>query len=148
MQTLVVNAKQLTKGETCRLTASLKFIPQERHHWIPGGCAKSAMEIYLQCAGEYLNMAKFLRGDIPLPWEEVLEAATAHLTFDKARELMQDNENQFLLALDEMDEARMDETIESPWGEKMTWGQFILSASYHLAYHCGQLNYIQTLLGV
>jgi hypothetical protein len=147
METLIGVAKQLATEQTRALTTALRYIPAERHHWVPGGCAKSAMQIYLQCAGEYLNLAKFLRGDPVLPWPAVLEAANARLTLDDAQALMQSNEEQYLQALGRLDEAALGKSMKPPWGGSMTWRSFVLATSHHLAYHYGQLNYIQTLLG-
>jgi hypothetical protein len=147
MHLLIATAKQLTKEQTRALTTALECIPQEHRYWAPGGCAKTAMEIYLQCAGEYSNMANFLRGKTLLSWDIVLQEATKHLSYDEAVTLMEKNEIEFLSALDEIGEARLHEMIELPWGEKTTRGHFIFLTSHHIAYHCGQLNYIQTILG-
>jgi len=146
MNPTIEAAKEITREQTRQLTLALEFIPQERRHWVPRGCAKTPQDIYLECAGTYLWAAKFLRKE-PLDWSQALPKAKDCPGLEEAKGLMEKYQQEFFTALDDLDESRLGETAEMPWGEKMSLGQYIFLPSYHTCYHCGQLNYIQTLLG-
>jgi len=50
-------------------------------------------------------------------------------------------------ALQALTPEALRERRQVPWGGSMSLGEYIFRPSYHLAYHDGQLNYIQRLLG-
>ena len=146
MNPTIEAAKEITREQTRQLTLALEFIPQERRGWVPSGCAKTPLGIYLECAGTYLWAARFLLGE-SADWAQVLPKAKDCPGLAEAKKLMEKYQNEFFSALEGLDESRLGETVSLPWGEKMTLGQYLLLPSYHTCYHCGQLNYIQALLG-
>ncbi len=143
MNPAIETAKKMTRVQTDWLHRTMQFIPEDKLTWRAGGCAKTPLEIYLECGQVYLTDAKLLRADT-IDWtmpeaEECQESEIAITFVEKAQ-------REFLIALEALPESRLVEMVDLPWGGSMAINDLIFSPSYHTAYHCGQLNYIQTLL--
>jgi len=139
-------AKAITKEQTRQLNLAMEFIPEEKRRWKAGGCAKTPMDIYLECVVTYLWAAKLLRGE-SVDWAQLARKAQEFSDFEKAKALAEQWQQEFFSAMDEVSQSRLEDKIDPGWGEKMPLGQFLFLPSYHVCYHCGQLNYVQTLLG-
>ncbi len=146
MHPTIEAAKEITKEQTRQITLAMEFIPEGRRNWVPSGCAKTPMEIYMECAGCYMFFARLVQGEAA-DWGEVLRKAKEDRSLDDAKRLMDEYQEALFKALDSLPESKLNEKMILPWGQETTWGQFAFLASYHTCYHAGQLNYIQTLLG-
>lgn len=146
MNSTIEAVKQLTQEQTRQLTTAMEFIPEERRCWRPEGCAKTPQEIYLECAATYLWAAKLLQGE-PADWGQLVSKTQDYTDFERAKELMEQWQSEFIAVLERLEGARLTELVDPGWGDKMPMGQFLLLPSYHSCYHAGQLNYVQTLLG-
>jgi len=150
MNPTVEAVKELSKERMRQLVMALEFVPRERLQWRMTECGKSPMEIYLECGGNLLMNAKILRGEAvgsrKTP-EAFLPEAKSFPDLQGARAMMQEYLQEFVSALDNLDESRMGEKVELPWGQTMTVREFIGRTASHACYYCGQLTYLQSLLG-
>lgn len=126
--------------------AALSHIPDDKLDWAPMGKAKPALAIAVEIETSNKWLAAELRGEegAGAVWETMdpsscptREAATAAL-----RESLVELET----ALDEATDEVFGETRELPWGQS-TVAEMCGMGAIHIAYHSGQLNYIQLLLG-
>ncbi|NIM06015.1 MAG: hypothetical protein GTN69_01475 [Armatimonadetes bacterium] len=146
MNPMTEAAKEITEEQTRHLDSALEHIPEERREWCAGGCAKTPMAIYRECARAYLWAAETIRGN-EVNWDLLAPRVEDCPDFESAKAALEKNQSEFFAALEEIDESRLAEMVKMPWGEELSLGQYILLPSYHTCYHVGQLNYIQTLLG-
>lgn len=143
---IIEGIKALTQEQTRWLDLGMEFIPTDKHCWCAGGCAKTPLEIYLECAGVYRTLAQVFQGkqpdrsESPSKPEEFPDYATA-------KPLMAQCQQELFVALDGLGSADWGKKIALPWGHEMTLGELIYLPAFHASYHAGQLNYIQTLLG-
>jgi len=147
MSLLIEGVKEATREQTRLLDVAMDCLPEDKHDWCAGGCSKTPLQIYGECAGIYAWAAHFLAGKAPLEWEAFMSRFQGTTGLGEARVLMEQAEAQFLAALDTIDESRLQEEVEPGFGLKLPLGQYIFLPSYHTCYHSGQINYIQTLLG-
>ena len=146
MNPMIEAVKAVTAEETRELNLAMDFIPVEKHNWCAGGCAKTPLQIYLECAGALRLMARLIQGK-PADRAEGHVKPEDYPTYKDAKALMEKSLQELNAALDSLEESRLAEIVEMPWGMKMPMTQVIFLGSYHTSYHNGQLNYIQTLLG-
>jgi hypothetical protein len=143
---LIAGAKAITTEQTRWLDLGMEFIPADKHHWCAGGCARTPLEIYLECAGTYRFLAKFLRGE-NTDWSESHPKLEEYPDYTAAKALMAQCQQEFFAVLDNLKSPDWDKKMTLPWGHEMTLGELIYLPAFHTGYHAGQLNYIQTLLG-
>lgn len=147
MSDIIEGVKDATREQTRLLNVAMDCLPEDKHNWCPSGCAKTPLQIYGECAGIYAWAAHFLSGKQPVEWETFMSRFRGTAALGEARVLMEQAEQQLHDALDNVDEANLQDEVEPGFGLRMTLGQYIFLPSYHTCYHVGQLNYVQTLLG-
>lgn len=131
------------------LIRAARAIPSENHMWRPSDLAHNVVEIVAHCAAANQFFAAVITGaPIPFRTQEEREAAVqACDTLDKAEAFLNQSVTAVCDAIVSMPEDRLHEQMVMPWGERMTVAQGLLSPSFHMQYHEGQINFIQVLLG-
>jgi len=104
----------------------------------------SAAQIVKQCAMVARRQAALVRGE-EMPVE--FEPAPAIEDAEQAKRDLETALEELRVALEAVGPEALGERRQMPWGGSMSLGEYIFRPSYHLAYHDGQLNYIQRLLG-
>lgn len=132
-----------------RLIKDLKAIPPDKNGACPGGCARSPLDIVVECGrinrlvGTSLNTGKAER----MPPEEQETQLKSLDTCEKALAYL-DTETRFLLdAIQNFDEDRLGDISSDFIRIPMTHFAIAQLPGLHMMYHDGQLNYIQTLFG-
>jgi hypothetical protein len=130
------------------LTNDLKAISADQVNACPGGCARTALNIVAECAAVNGMAATVLSGaEYKRPSPEEREA---HLnSFDTVDKVIAylDQETERLLAAIEATDADTFSDEMSPFGRPMNRFGVASLPSWHMMYHDGQLNYIQSLHG-
>ncbi len=109
-----------------------------------GEAGTSAAQILKQCALVMRRQADYVRGEEPrVPFEPAPVAADAEEVLKEFRAAAQE----LRATLEALKPDSLAEERTMPWGASMPLGQYIFRPAYHLAYHDGQLAYIQLLLG-
>ncbi|MDX1931480.1 MAG: hypothetical protein SFU56_02630 [Capsulimonadales bacterium] len=138
-----------TERTAARLMNNFNAIPDDRENQCPGGCARSAVHIVAECAVVNGLVATFLEtGTVNFPGREEREALLASYdTRTGAREFLSKETTRLIRALEATDPATYGEPAAFfPTRSSDRFGVASLPAS-HMAYHDGQLAYIQMLYG-
>jgi uncharacterized damage-inducible protein DinB len=145
-QEVALNATLRTRDDLAR---ALRALPADRLRWQPGDIAQNALRVVAHCATTNLFFAAALSG-APLPYrthEEQEAAVQSCDTLEKAEAFLNRSVTAVCDVIVSLPESRLSEPMVMPWGERIPLAQGLLSPSYHMQYHEGQLNYLQTLLG-
>jgi len=146
MNAVIKATKDQVKEQLRQLDVAIDHVPADKLHWSPGGCAKTPMEIYLECGEGFIWGVKLLRGET-IKWEDTKIPAADYGELSQAKELVAKLIQDYFDELDKLSEARLEETV-TPFGDmQIPMLRFIEMPTGHMVYHCGQLNYIQALLG-
>ena len=131
-----------------QVTNDINAIAEDKRNDVPGGCARSPHYIVAECAAVNGMLAKLLRGETPeRPSDEQREAFMKSFdTTEKALAFLTQETESLLSAIDALDESTLGNIVPTPLGERTLFGVASI-AGIHMAYHDGQLNYIQTLNG-
>jgi hypothetical protein len=131
------------------LERALNALPPDKHSWCVGGVGRTAIQIVAHCAATNLFQAAAFSG-APLPFltreEQDREVASCG-TMTEALSFLNRSVKAVCDAIVTMKPERMAETMVLPWGERMPIALGLLSPSYHMQYHEGQINLIQLALG-
>lgn len=123
-------------------------VPADKQEWKPLDNGRSVLDLCQECAQSPLWGANFLT-DAPhdANAEQDYEAALKALTtVDDCEKLCLENIAKFRAAVEAFPVERLHETRTLQWGT-FTGYQLLWYPLWNFAYHEGQINYIQTLLG-
>lgn len=138
-----------TERVAARLINDLNAIPDDHEDHCPGGCARSGVNIVAECAVVNRAVATFLAtGTAVRPKPEERDALIASYdTKAKAREFLSQETAKLIEAIKSLDPETLGETVN--FFPTRTTDRFAVASlpAGHMAYHDGQLNYIQTLYG-
>jgi hypothetical protein len=117
--------------------------PADRTRTFPQAGA-SAAQIVKQCAVVTRRQAAYVRGEEPrVPFEPAPSAEDA----EQAKREFEAAVEELRATLEAVTPESLAQERQMPWGATMALRQYIFRPSNHLAYHDGQLGYIQLLLG-
>lgn len=127
----------------------LNALTEENASACPGGVARPAIEVVVECAGVNGSIAGLLTtGEFNRPTPEERKAHYATITTREAALAELEQKTQALLAaIDTMDENTLGEMLPGIFGSPMTRFALAEVPYMHMMYHDGQLNYIQSLHG-
>lgn len=138
-------AKRFNNAMGRQLVVAAKYVPADKYNWSPGGAARTAAQILLECAGGNHMLAAIIRGEKPAQRDPGVTPEA--LTFGKAKELLEASFAVLDAAIDSVADKDLTGMITLPWGATMPLEGVIFLPGTHMQYHNGQLNYIQTILG-
>jgi len=142
--------RSLTERWHRLLVNDLKAIDESKNNVSPGGSARPALHIVAECAAVNGMVAHYLRTGTPAP-RPPREERDAHWksldTLEKALAYLDEETNNLLGALDALDEDTLGDVSDQPLGRPMSRFAVAELPAVHMAYHDGQLNYLQTLHG-
>lgn len=133
------------------LDKDLQHVPGAMATDSPGGKARSPRSVAIETAvfndlllaqakGETVDMESFF-GDRMGAYE----ASCADT--DGVRGAVSDSVNNLASWIESASEEDLLKEVTAPWGMKMTLADLLLHASAHMAYHSGQVNFVQLLHG-
>jgi len=143
---LLAAAQAATRSNADLLIAAVERLPAERRTWRPLEEGRSALDVLAECGNVTEYVAECLAGGDP-PDEDALPGVEDFADAEAACEYFEEATERLLEVLGGLSEAALDEPRPMPWDESMTLGDAIWVVAFHTAYHWGQVNYIQTLLG-
>lgn len=68
-------------------------------------------------------------------------------SYETALKLFEESKSELAQTIRSLDPAQFNEKRTMPWGEERTVKDLITSPMPHIAYHWGQINYLQMLWG-
>lgn len=141
----IVECTQRTMGE---LIDAAEAVPIEKHDWRPMGEARTVLELVQECA------------EVNGRWSEILterqwkvrdskETQQYYCTMPDlpaAISRLRESTAQYVQAIRSVPYEKLSEELELPWGT-VKMADALLHSFWHMSYHAGQINYIQTLYG-
>lgn len=115
----------------------------EKARWKPDPNAKSAQEIVEHLAGANHFFAAILRGEPPTP----PTGESTQKSYEDALRAFQESAAVLAEATASVPDDRLQDAVELPWGQSWKMTMVLAAASGHIAYHWGQIGYLQTLWG-
>lgn len=146
MSRLIAAARSATRSNADLLIAAVERLPADQRVWRPLDEGRSALSILMECGNVTEYVAEYLAGG-DLPDEEALPGPEDFADAEAACAYLEQATERLLEVLEGLSEAALDDPRPVPWDESMTLGDAIWIVAFHTAYHWGQVNYIQTLLG-
>jgi hypothetical protein len=150
MSTLDIKAhlRDSTQRAHRLLTNDLKAIAADQTNVCPGGCARPALHIVAECAAVNGMIATLLEGgEFQRPSPEDRERFFASFdTGEKALAFLDQETQRLLTVYENLDESTLAD-VSTQIGRPMTRMAMAELPGWHMMYHDGQLNYIQTLHG-
>jgi hypothetical protein len=127
----------------------LSYLSDEQIAACPMGKARTPLNFTAEVGGFNDMVAKYVMGEQPsMPSPEERKAFADSIdTRDKAVALVQRGTDALIAAVKGADESGLAKKITTPWGEETTALEFANMAAGNMMYHCGQINYIQSLYG-
>lgn len=127
---------------------NINAIAEDKRNEVPAGNARSPLYIVAEAASVNGMVAKMLTGEtMERPSSEQTEAYLKTFdTAEKALAFLTKETDSLLAAIDALDESTLGDIIPTPIGERTRFGLAEIPM-WHMSYHDGQLNYIQTMLG-
>lgn len=132
-----VEIKRIEKISELLLKA-VRAVPKEKQSWKPMPTGKSAQEILAHLAMANSFFAALLKGGAPMQMGEPK-------TYDEAMKLFEQSKAELIQTIRAVDPAQFNEKRTMPWGEERSIKDLITSPMPHMAYHWGQIAYLQTL---
>lgn len=143
-------AAQLITEAAEALERNLAAMPADRQDWSAGRPGRTALEVVRECATTNHFLAQLLTqrgmpgagGGAPVPPGECA-------TPEQVLELLRAGRDALVAAVSAFPDEHLQDTVTLPFGGGMTlsFAQVMFKSYWHMTYHEGQVNYIQTLYG-
>lgn len=134
-----VEIKRIEKISELLLRA-VRAVPSDKQAWKPMPTGKSAQEIVAHLGMANYFFAALLKGTTPAQM-------SAPTTYNEAIKLFEQSKAELIQTIRSVDPTRFTEKRTMPWGEERSIKDLITSPMPHMAYHWGQIAYLQTLWG-
>lgn len=146
---------ELCRLESQRVQALSEFVlkaaervPEDKTHWSPNPQGKSAHQILEHLTGANHGFAALIAGEGEAPPAEELQALKVSCErYDELLEAFRASSQALAQTIARVPTDQLGQERPVPWGGTWTLRRLITSPSAHLAYHWGQLCYLQTLWG-
>ena len=126
------------------LWRGVKAMPEDKLDWQPSPEARTVRQLLEEVVMTTAYSAKLvLQQKDPGMSEEGGEDPKSLADMENAHRA---NVKEFMAAVREFPEAKLQDSIELPWGT-MTFLQVITYPYWNLMYHWGQISYLQTMYG-
>jgi len=132
------------------LYRAARHVPPERSEWKPEGKGKSAREIVEHLVGANHAFARLIKGDAFETTIEKADRQKVHIraeNYEQALEALRASGEALAEAVASVPDDQLGRERRMPWGETWKLTRVISTPSAHIAYHWGQLCYLQTLWG-
>lgn len=141
-------AAEMTQEVSRTLIAIAQATPEDRLNWQPLDNGRSMLNQLIECSLANWKWTTILRTraffsiskDV---WEETANELD---TLEKVTARLRKTTADLVDAIRSMPVEQLSETVDTPWGP-YSLARCCLHAYWNMAYHEGQLNYIQTLYG-
>jgi len=126
-------------------------VPADKIRWKPEGRGRSVHEILEHLAGANHGFAALIRGSaLPKEAANAPDRRSVKKTADsyqQALEALRESGQALSEAIASTADEQLGEKRPMPWGETWEMTRLLTSPGAHIAYHWGQICYLQTLWG-
>lgn len=131
------------------LERNARAVPAHLHQWLPGGHARTLVQIVAHC-GVWNHFLAAVIGRLPLPYrtkDEEDAAIAACETLEAALALLNTGTAAVQESIRGVNDAFLASTVTMPWGERLPAAIGLLLPAQHMHYHDGQISLMQLLTG-
>jgi uncharacterized damage-inducible protein DinB len=125
------------------LLKAARHVPPDKAPWKPEEGAKSAQEIVEHVTGVNEFFAQLIRGAElsggPVP--------SSYESYEQALSALQASGEAVAEAIQAVPDEQLEAERTLPWGEAWKLRKLLVAPGTHIAYHWGQISYLQTLWG-
>ncbi len=141
-------AASRTRRVVSDMTAAALSTQPDRLTWVPMGEARTVLDQLTECVVANLKWRDILRtrrySDVSREvWESVVATCD---TLEHILAKLEEAGNELIVAILAVPDEQTGDEIPTPWGQ-YSLGDCCLHAYWNMAYHEGQINYLQTLYG-
>lgn len=136
-----------------RLVHLLSFVPDDKLTWAPSPSSRSSLRLVAHCAASNAFFTKVIKNGLPQPmptpeefFRGLSEGEATVATREEALALLEGTTADLRRAIDALTAIELDATPDSPFGP-LPMSFWLEQTGEHLAYHAGQLAYMQTIWG-
>jgi uncharacterized damage-inducible protein DinB len=144
-------AGTLTEKVARDLITALEATPEEKAHWQPAGEARPMIAQLVECCLANTKWTAILqtRTHANLPREVAQEAYRELNTREKVAARLRETSATLAQTIRALPEDALSAPVELPWNRGVTrsLAECCFHAYWNMAYHEGQINYIQTMYG-
>jgi len=134
--------------DVCCQTAS--HVPQDKSEWKPQPQTKSAKEILEHLAASNHGVAAILRGEggaVKMEKSQRKDISLNTDSYEEALDALRQSGQALCQSMATLSDDQLTQTRQMPWGEEWKVSRLLPLAASHIAYHMGQLGYLQTMWG-
>lgn len=125
------------------LLEAARHVPPDQAPWKPETNAKSAQEIVEHVAGVNEFFAQLIRGNDVSGGP----VAGSYESYEQALNALQASGEAVAAAIQAVPDEQLESERTLPWGEAWKLRKLLVAPGTHIAYHWGQICYLQTLWG-
>jgi len=128
--------------------SAIARVPDDKLEWSPNGDARTPLDILQECGRVNERWAEMLETGQWITWKQdhIQDLIARTSTRESAVAYFSAATERFVAAVRDLPDARLDEPFTAPWRTAST-AEWLMHALWHISYHEGQINYIQTLYG-
>lgn len=145
---------RMTQRALDDLVRAVEAMEPEKRDWSPAPTSRSALHQLREVAVATPMLVRVIetgRGHELDAHSQAMEGRLLESvpTFEKARELSMEGTAALCTLISTFPDERLEEDVVLPFGGgiRMTMADCLALHYWNLVYHCGQVNYIQTILG-
>lgn len=138
------------------ITRVAPFVPADKRNWSPMGAARTTIDVVQECAEALEFFTKFMKTGEFVRMDEPARAARAEALKKNPPKLedllpcLQKAAEEYAQEIEKLPDERLTQMVPSPFrflGQQLPMAQLIGIPVFNMAYHWGQINYIQMMLG-
>lgn len=129
------------------LLRAARHVPPDKVRWKPEPTAKSAQEIVEHVAAVNEFFATLIRGEVPQGPGPRPHQPQSHESYERALEALRASGEAVAQAIQAVPDEQLEADRTLPWGESWKLRRLLTAPGTHIAYHWGQISYLQTLWG-
>lgn len=145
---------RMTQRALDDLVRAVEAMEPDKRDWSPAATSRSALHQLREVAVATPMLARVIQSGRGHELESHSQAMEGRLldsapTFEKAREMAMEGTAELCALIANFPDERLEEDVMLPFGGgiRMTMADCLALHYWNLTYHCGQVNYIQTMLG-
>jgi len=126
------------------LLRAARHVPPDKVRWKPEPTAKSAQEIVEHVAAVNEFFATLIRGEAS---QSSGPRPQSHESYERALEALRASGEAVARAIQAVPDEQLETDRTLPWGQRWKLRRLLTAPGTHIAYHWGQISYLQTLWG-
>ena len=145
---------RMTQRALDDLIRAVEAMPADKLDWSPASSSRSALDQLRELALATPMLTDLVKGGKGIDMEAHTKATKGELaeqeaSFEESREKVREGTSELCSLIATFPDDRLEDDVLLPFGGgiRMTMADCLALHHWNLTYHCGQVNYLQTMLG-